>query len=200
MKRTGLRSVTVLIALVASSLFGVAAPVVATSDASSVAAAEEPQCTSGNAQAVFQALPVTAAVMLPRGQDHPGLLEAAIHCQYRVQRDGESVTFCEDDVIVGGIVWFWPYEADGISRAFAIADIQLIEDRVWLNGVEQVLQGTAFKNFVSAAFGVAVFQHRAFITQLPPGDHTSAWVSTYPGFPDETATRHIHVLPRELCA
>jgi len=138
-------------------------------------------------------------VMRPRGQDHPGLLEALPRCQYRLFWDGRTVTFCEDDVILGGIVWLWDYKAAGISRADAIADIELTTDRVWLDGEEQVLQQTAFKDVNSAVSGLNVYQHRAFITQFPPGDHVSVWVSTYPGLPDETATVTIRVLPRALC-
>src|SRR5262245_23032533 len=41
-------------------------------------------CTQGDANAMLQAQPVATQVMLPRGQDHPGLLDAAQHCQYRL--------------------------------------------------------------------------------------------------------------------
>lgn len=46
-------------------------------------------------------------------------------------------------------------------------------------------------------FGLTVYQQRGFITQLAAGDHASQWVSTYPGFSDETATVYLHILPRE---
>jgi hypothetical protein len=156
-------------------------------------------CTAGAAQSLFQELPLGSQVMRPRGQDHPGLLEATARCQYRLFRDGNTVTFCEDDFILGGIVWATAYKADGISRAAAIADIEATTDRAWLDGQEQVLKRTAYKDVNSAELGLAVFQHRAFITQLPPGDHVSLWTSTFPGFPDETATVTVRVLPRAQC-
>ena len=191
-----LRSLLLLVALAGSSMGSVAPTIVASSDAASI-----PQrCTMGDAEAVFQALPVTAGVMKPRGQDHPGLLEASFECQYRVWFDGESYTFCEDDVIVGGIVYFWEYKALGIARDAAIADMELLTSRVWLDGVEQDLRRTTYKNANFAGLGLSVYQHRAFITQLAAGDYVSVWVETYPGLPDNTAMVNIHVQPRELCA
>jgi hypothetical protein len=169
-------------------------------EASSDAASLRQSCTMGDAEAVFQALPVAAGVMRPRGQDHPGLLEASFNCQYRLWFDGESFTFCEDDVIVGGIVYFWEYKALGIARDAAIADIELFTDRVWLNGVEQLLRRTAYKDANLAGLGTSVYQHRAFITQLPAGDYVSVLEETHPGLPDFTATVEIHILPLELCA
>ena len=198
MDRTRLRTLVVLVALVVASLAGVV-PSVAASDVTPERAAQHAACTVGDAQAVFQALPLTAGVMLPRGQDHPGLLEASVRCQFRVWHDGETFTACQDDVILGGIIYFWPYKADGISRAFAIADTELFKDRVWLNGQEQVLERTPYKN-VETPLGTALWQHRAFITQLPPGEFASVWVSSYPGVPDDTATVTLHILPREQCS
>ena len=198
MNRTRLRSLVALVALVVSSLPG-AVSGVAASGANSEPAAQHAACTVGDANAVLEALAVTAGVMFPRGQDHAGLLEASVRCQYRLWHDGETFTACEDDFIVGGIVYFWPYKADGVSRAFAIADTELFADRAWLNGQEQVLNRTAYKN-VETPLGTAVWQHRAFVTQLPPGDYASVWVSSYPGFPDDTATVNVHILPREQCS
>jgi hypothetical protein len=158
------------------------------------------RCTVGDAQALFQVLAVPYSVMKLRGQDHPGLLAAFDECQYRLFFDGESFTFCEADVIVGGVVLFWDYKAVGISRAAAIADLEQSVDRVWLNGQEQVLQRTGYKNVNSPDFGLIVYQQRAFIAQLAPGDYVSVYLSTYPGFPDFTATVQLHVLPRALCS
>jgi hypothetical protein len=45
-----------------------------------------------------------------------------------------------------------------------------------------------------------VWQQRAFITQLPPGDYASVWVSTYQGVLNDTATVNVHILPREQCS
>jgi hypothetical protein len=189
-----LRSLALLIALVASLLPGVS-PIVA------VSAATQPEpCTIGDASALFQVSPLPNQVMRPRGQDHPGLLEAYGRCQYRLFRDGETFTFCEDDFFLGGTVAFWDYKASGISRADAIAEMELSTDRVWLDGVEQVLQRTAYKDLNSLNLGLVVYQVRGFIGQLPPGDHVSVWVGSYPGIPDDIATVNLHILPRELCA
>jgi hypothetical protein len=198
MDRTRLRSLVVLVALVVSSLPGVV-PSVAASDANSEAAAQHAACTVGDARAVLEAIALVPGVMLPRGQNHPGLLEASVRCQYRLWHNGETFTACEDDVIVGGIVYFWPYKADGVSRPFAVADTELFNDRAWLNGQEQVLHRTAYKN-VETPLGTAVWQQRAFITQLPPGDYASVWVSTYDGVLNDTATVNVHILPREQCS
>ncbi len=137
--------------------------------------------------------------MRPRGQDHPGLLDAYGRCQYRIFRDGETFTFCEDDFFLGGTVVFWDYKVAGISRAEAIAEMELASDRVWLDGVEQVLERTAYKNLKSVNLGLLVYQVRGFVTQLPPGDHVSVWVGSFPGTPDETATVHLDILPRAQC-
>jgi hypothetical protein len=189
-----LRSLALLVALVASLLPGVS-PIVAVS-----AATQPERCTIGDASALFQVSPLPNQVMRPRGQDHPGLLDAYSRCQYRVFRDGETFTFCEGDFFMGGTVAFFDYKAAGISRAAAIAELELATDRVWLDGVEQILQRTAYKDLMSVNLGLIVYQVRGFIIQLPPGDHISTWVGTFPGFPDDTATVTIHILPRELCA
>jgi hypothetical protein len=138
--------------------------------------------------------------MRSRGQDHPGLLEAYSNCQYRVFRDGATYTFCEDDFIVGGIVAYWDYKVDGISRAEAIGILETAVDRVWLDGVEQTLRVTAYKDLNSVNLGVIVYQVRAFVTQLQPRDYVSLWVATYPDGSSDTATVYLHILPRELCA
>jgi hypothetical protein len=176
----------------------VAVILVVTGTVASQAQGVSQRCNEGDAQAMLQAEPV-AAEMLRRGQDHPGLLDTLAACQYRVYLDGRTFTFCEDDVILGGLVWFWPYVTAGISREDAIADIELIQDRVWIDGEEQTLERTAFKDLHTLLFGQIVYQQRAFITQLPPGDHESFYLSTDPRFPDFTATVHLHVLPHELC-
>ncbi len=200
MRLPRLRSLVVLVALVGALLPGVAPIAAASTGADLNAAAVQERCTRGDAEALFQVSPLPAQVMRPRGQDHPGLLEAYSNCQYRVFRDGATVTFCEDDFIVGGIVAYWDYKVDGISRAEAIGILETAVDRVWLDGVEQTLRVTAYKDLNSVNLGVIVYQVRAFVTQLQPGDYVSTWVATYPDGPDDTATVYLHILPRELCA
>ena len=184
------------LAIAAAVLFSMFAGPVTGAHSQAVAAAD--RCTVGDAEAIFQATPVASA-MFVRGQDHPGLLEALSRCQYRLFFEGDSYTFCEGDVIAGGLFWIYPYKEFGVSRAFAIADIALVVDRVWLNGVEQVLKQTAFKNVNHPIFGQSVYQSRAFVAQLPVGDYVSVWVSSYPGYPDSTATVTLHIVPRALC-
>lgn len=167
-------------------------------------ASPDRECTRGDAQALAEALPVAAA-MRARGHDHPGILEAFGACQYRVFRDGRTFTFNESDHFVGGIVWLWNYMASAITRNEAIADLELREDRVWLAAkrpdgtlgerVEQPLERTAYKGLKHPVFGLVVYQHRYFITQLPAGEYVSYWESTYPGLPTERATVNLVILP-----
>lgn len=158
------------------------------------------RCTLGDARALLEVLPIPAQLMQPLDQDHPGVLEALTQCQYRVfAPPGASATFCEDDVILGGVARLREYQALGISRAEAIAELALFRDRVWLNDREQTLEETAFKDMLSVLRGHVVYQHRAFIAQLPPGEYVSLWRSTFAGAPARSATVTVRILPRELC-
>ena len=196
MPRHRLRSLIVLIGLVASMLPAVVPTVAAASGAGAV---QQASCTLGDATALSQVSPLPSQVMRSRGQDHPGLLEAYSRCQYRIFRDGETFTFCEDDYIVGSKVANFDYKASGVARADAIAVLELELDRVWVDGVERVLDRTSYRDLNTVSFGVIVYQVRSFVTRLSPGDHESTWVGTYPGVPVETATVHLHILPRASC-
>lgn len=204
MRRVRLRSLIVFAALVGASLPG-AAPIAAASTVAGLevtdpgAAALQKRCTKGDAEALFQVSPLPRQVMQSRGQDHPGLLEAYSNCQYRIFNDGASYTFCESDYIAGGIVAYWDYKAAGVTRTEAIADIESTVDRVWLDGVEQTLRVTAYKDLYSVNLGLIVYQVRAFVTQLGAGDYVSTWVATYSDGLIDTATVHLHILPSELC-
>ena len=100
-------------------------------------------------------------------------------CQYRLYETRR--TFCEGDYILGGIVSFIPYQDLGIPREEAVAYMELYEDRVWIDGVEMPLMYTDFKNGVRPTTGeMMVYQHAAFISQLPVGRHTSLWESFHP--------------------
>ena len=124
-------------------------------------------CTYGDAMQTFQA-PFTG-----------NLLDS--ECQYRLYEDGETFTFCEGDYILGGVVSFLPYKVLGISREEAIGYMELYEDRVWIDGVQMPLMRTAFKNGVRPSTGeMDVYQHAAFISQLPVGEHTSYWETFHP--------------------
>lgn len=148
-----------------------------------VSAAPSHPCTLGEAASNFQA-PL----------EH--LAESLGVCQYRLQLDGRTFTFCEDDVILGGVVDIWPYREGGISREAAIADLELDVFRVWLDGVEQPLMATDYKGAVHPIFGLVVYRHHAFITQLPPGDYESYFEKTYAGNLEFVATVNLNILPR----
>jgi hypothetical protein len=118
-------------------------------------------------------------------------------CQYRFFFDGDTFTYCEDDVILGGINLFSNYRDLGWSRAEAIADLERIGTRAWVDGIEQQLMRTAYKdgeNLFSGA--MVVYQHRAFITQLPVGDHVSYYEESFDGIVVFTSTIQLHILPR----
>lgn len=61
--------------------------------------------------------------------------------------------------------------------------------------MEQPLTRTAYKGLTHPVFGQLVYQHRAFVTQLPAGEYVSYWESTYPGLPTESATVKLVILP-----
>lgn len=156
--------------------------------------------------ALFQELPIPAGVMRPRGITKPAFVQNLSKCQYRVFLDGQTFTFHEDDYITGGVVLLSEYKALGMTRAQAIADLELEEDRVWLakkradgtfeDPVEQPLMRTAYKDVDNQVFGLSVFQHRAFIKRLAPGEYESTFVSTFPGFEPFMATVRLIILPR----
>ena len=159
--------------------------------AGSVAAADptqRPGCTIGEAQQNFQA-PLQHII-------------GNFACQYRVFLDGRSFTYCEDDVILGGTNLNVEYKALGWTREERIAYLERFGDRVWLDGIEQQLIRTAYKDGQSPTFGQVVYQHAAVITQLPVGDHVSYWESTFDGSLDGSATVQLHILPRTdpLCS
>lgn len=188
MKHKRIRSVSLVLMLAASSL-AATAPVVSAGFGDGHVVGQRESCTMGDAQALLDAF----------GQFFASPLGPP-PCQYRLY--WEEMTFCEDDVILGGIVYWWTYhemEELGWSRSEAIADMELVRDRVWLDGAEQTMTVTAYKDANNAQLGRLVYNHRAYTTRLLPGDHLSSWVQTYPGYPDFTATTVLHVLPRELC-
>jgi hypothetical protein len=149
-------------------------------------------------EALLQTLPVPNQVMRPRGQDHPGLLEAFADCQYRLFRDGETFVFSADEPFLGGVVWVSDYVNLGITRQEAIADLELHLNQIWLaevlpdgsvgEPVEQTIECTGFKGLITQTFGQVVYRQCGFITQLPAGEYLSYWLSTHTGLPDETAT------------
>ena len=148
--------------------------------ASSAAAAKPASCSKGDAQSAFEA-PFQHLVGNP--------------CQYRLFWDGQTRTFCQGDFILGGVNYFDPYKADGLLRKDVIASIEQIQDFVWIDGVQQPLMQTAFKDGVDLSGDIAVYQQRGFIAQLPVGVHTSLWKEIDPVYGVSTATVTLDVLP-----
>ena len=183
MKLHRIRSLFAILALVVGSL--PFAPTVMASGGAPGAVSQP--CTAGDAAKLFEEL-----IVFFDGTSPPP-------CQYRLFFNKQTFTFCQDDYILGGIVWYSRYIADGISREAAIADLELQTDRVWLDGVEQVLQETGYKDAQHPNYGQIVYQQHGFIKQLAPGDHVSVWVGSYPGAKDEKATVKLHILPRSQC-
>lgn len=165
-------------------------------------ASEETQyhpCTTGDAQALLQALPI-ATNILRRGQDRPGLVEGLQECQYRLFWDGDTVEFCESDAFLGGVTYIADYKNLGMTQEEAIAALEAYDDRVFIDGQEQQLLRTTYKQFVSIVFGLSIYQHRALILQLPPGDYVSVWQNSHPEEGVIHATVHIHILPDSTCS
>lgn len=184
MKRTRVRTLLLLGVLAAS--LGIGVSVVSAAPSESV---DEAGCTSGNARSMFESF-------------FSFLEDAVPPCQFRLFWDGQTVTFCEDDVILGGVNYRWGYDELGelgMSREDAVADLELFEDRVWLDGVEQLIEETAIKDADTERFGRIVWLQHAFFAQLEPGDHTSLWVGSYDGVPDASATVTLHIVPRAGC-
>jgi hypothetical protein len=144
-------------------------------------------CTIGEAKSNFEA---------PYDHFVRDDLAVRFRCQYRVFFDGRAFTYCEDDVILAGTIWFENYQALGLTRDEAIAFYERYEDRVWIDGIEQPLERTAWKDADHPVVGPVVFQQRGFITKLPVGDHISHYESTFDGNLDGTATVMLHILPR----
>jgi hypothetical protein len=178
---TILRSLSRLMALAALTGSAVLLP-------STSAPAAEDTCTQEKVDGIFQTFPIQYVNYL---QGRPVLGEAVGNCQYRLFFDGETVTFSEEDVFLGGIVEFSDYKAQGITRKQGIQQIANTTDRVWLapvlsdgtpgSPVEQLLSVTGYKDAIHPIFGRIVYQHRAFITQLEPGEYLSIWEGTFEG-------------------
>lgn len=165
-------------------------------------------CTRLAAQVLFHGF-VIANDLIARGIAPSAVVETLERCQYRIFVDEghpqDHYTFTEDDWIVGGIVVFDDYVAQGIPRADSIAFLESIGGGVWLAkvrpdgslgpAVEQPLMRTRYLDWNYSGLGVIVYQHRAFIKKLPPGDYVSTHVQTWPGEPNTIHTIYLHVEP-----
>lgn len=145
-----------------------------------------PPCTLGEAKANFEA---------PFEHFVQDALAVRFRCQYRVFFDGRTFTYCEGDVILGGTNNFVDYEALGWSREEGIAELERTGIRVWIDGIEQQLMQTAYKDGQHPVFGRVVYQQHGLITQLPVGDHVSYYEETFDGTRVESATVQLRILP-----
>lgn len=179
------RGVILTVVLALASL-GVATP---------VGAEAESRCTAGDARSLFENIEVPFEILLRNGLDHPRA-ETILRCQWRFfWVDGHpffgDITFSDDDVILGGIVYFIDYANQGIPRGDAVAELEGIEVRTWLaeviNGevgplIEQPLMISATKDVVlrQQDIGRVVMRSWGFITQLPAGEYRSVTEFRHP--------------------
>lgn len=169
-------------------------------------------CTYSGAQALLFEGPV-AATQSDRS-DRPHLGELWRECQFRLYRDGETVTFRQGDYILGAIAVWWSYQQMdefGLSRAEAIDDLELVTDQIEIAVVTDGIAGpfepvpvivTSYRDaqlevaaVEDAAEGHIVFNQRGFISQLPAGEYLVRWTQAYPGFPDFVSTVRLLVTP-----
>ena len=159
-------------------------------------------CTYGGAQALLQAVPVAASrsdLSEETGiQPHLGGLWD--ECQFRLYEDKQTVTFQEDDYILGGIAVWWTYDEMaqfGFSRAEAIEDLQRITDRIEIATVDGRGGRPRFEPVSvivtpyrdAQLFGTQiVYNHRAFIAKLPAGEYLVRWTQSAPWWRDFVST------------
>jgi hypothetical protein len=175
-----------------------------------IANAAEPACTKADAHLLLQQLERGAFLFFARGETDRRIVDVFQRCQYRLWFDGATFTFRENDVFLGGSVFFWSeseLEEMGWTRRQAVADLEAIEARVWLAPVlpdgsigelvEQQLRQTPVKTVPHTVFGKSVATQVAFIARLPAGDYVSVYQESKPGEPVFEATVHLHIVPAE---
>ena len=166
-------------------------------------------CTIGDVTSALQAFEIA----LNNASDFPADIKIAglggsVNCQFRFflpqkPTNGERFTFCEDDVFLGGVVWFVPYEALGVSRELAIEEeLEQLESTVFFGPIagaqpEQSLMRIANKNYVDADFGNVVYTQEAFITQEEPGTYVSNWTAFFMGAPFFNVVVNVDVVTHE---
>ncbi len=125
-------------------------------------ASAAPPCTTQGARMLFQ---YSMLGFDPVNAGTP-IADLVLRCQYRLYLDGETVTFRENDVFLGGIA-YWYTEAElaelGWTWRQAIADMESIDQRVWLARVradgsigrlvEQPLRSTAYRHYTHSEMG-----------------------------------------------
>ncbi len=166
------------------------------------ASADTTACSQGDALAVFNAF---GAIFIHDPQDDPW--PAYPDCQYRMWAHGEHFTFQEDDWFLTGATYAYPYQAAGVTRDEAIAELAKYSDRLWLTklqpgtrkaigpAVEQPLTLTAYSDAVHPEDGLLVYRQTGAILHLPPGDYLSFNENKYDGKIRWRNTVILHILP-----
>jgi hypothetical protein len=159
------------------------------------AAAGPGACSYGQAGAVHEAW-IPHFLHEPRTTQYPD-------CQFRLYLDGEEVTFTDQDWFLAGIVVYVEYEALGMSRTEAIADMDSVGHRLWFTPIlpgggfgtpeEQALSRTAYRN-TDSPLERLVYNSIGVILRLSPGDYLSHYEQTYQGDVFE-ADVIVHVVP-----
>ena len=170
-------------------------------------AAEPASCSYGDVRATFQAfypffLHQPSRFRVPLDFEGEEILIPP--CQYRMWLDGYHFTFSEDDWFFGGDAGSIDYKAAGITRSAAIAELELLGNRLWLakidSGgqpigplVEQTLRKTTYKS--NSSQEAVVYRQVGIILQLPPGDYLSVYETTFDGVVDFRAEVILHIVP-----
>lgn len=172
------------------------------------APADDKTCTRGQAQSVLEAAP-SGWAQIQRGQDHAGIARADSDCSYFLFGDwegsGSTHTFTDDDVFAGQVTWFYPYEAAGVTRREAAAELLPEADRVWLTPVfpdgthgervELDVEATPVKSVNLPDYGMTVYRTFAVVLDLEPGEYISTWHAVYAGEVVQAADVRLIIAP-----
>jgi hypothetical protein len=173
-----------------------------------IAGAAEPACTTADAHLVFQQ-GERGFLLLFQGETDRRIADLVRRCQYRLFLHGQTFTFRENDVFLGGNFLFKAeseLEALGWTRRQAVAYLESIETRVWLapvlpdgsigERVEQELRQTPVKTLPKTPSGKVFATHVAFTAQLAAGDYVSFYHHKAPDLEFETMV-HLHIVPAD---
>ena len=169
---------------------------------------DDQTCTRGQAQSVLEAAP-SGWAQVQRGQDHAGIARAFNDCSYFLFGDwegsGSTHTFTDDDVFAGQITWFYPYEAAGVTRREAAAELLPQADRVWLTPVlpdgtlgatvELDVEATPVKSANLSDHGKTVYRTFGVVLDLEPGEYISTWHAVYADEVVQTADVRLIIAP-----
>ena len=165
-------------------------------------------CTIGDVSSALQAFEVGVfyASNWPSNIKIAGLGGVA-NCQFRFYlpekpTNGERFAFCEDEVFLGGIMWFIHYDEFGVPRQWAVEELTNVESTVFFGpaaGVqtEQTLLRVPPRDFIHPEFGRTVAIQEAFITQMEPGTYVNDWTPFYMGAPFDNVVVEVDVVTHE---